>query len=388
LNTIESIHKKIYESTTPEVIAQAPVVCTLLGAYAEACQGFSLICCSNKFVKVAMSKSNDNMVKLFRVQGSEKKHFTLNSLRFRKEDRWANYVKGLISILTNEGYKFSGMNITIQGDIFDLYGSALSGALAIASILALDKLYHLELQIATIMRVVFQSNSVFNDEVCKIAELMAIINGKKDQVMLLDLQHLSYSYVPFHFDGIKSKAKAFIVNSKIAQTAIRTEYNNARKCACSSIDKLWKQYQDISKRDIPEKDITSRVIPLAEDCRQTCVFVLRETKYSVEAAAQLEQSDYVQYGKTMNKLQIGFRDRLEVTCPEVDWLIKRAGEVNGCFGASLIFDGNGGTIMILLDGDQALEEYKQKIEEYGHIFGFSPEVEDFSPQDGAKVLFP
>ncbi|MCH3917877.1 MAG: galactokinase [Spirochaetia bacterium] len=387
LKTIESIHRKIYEADKPEVIARAPIICTLLGAFAEACQGYSMLCCSSKKVQVAISRRPDNNIRLYRIQGNEKKRFTLGSLRYRKEDRWANYVKGIIAVLTNEGYVFTGMNITIEGDVFGLYESALSSTLAVATILALDRLYDFKLQTATLLRVVFQANTVFNDEICRIGDLMAMLNGKEGQVMILDQQHFTYRYLPFCFDGQQTSATAFLINSKVSQAAIRSEYRLARKCACESISSLWKQYKDIPKRDIPEKDITSRVIALPEEYRHACVFVLRESRFVMEASEQLEQKDVVQYGRTMNKVQVDLRDRLEVTCPEVDWLTKRAGEVSGCYGASLVFDGNGGTIMIVIE-EGMLPEYEEKIEEYGHIFGFSPVLERFVPQEGAKVVFP
>jgi len=386
MNNIITKHKKNYDKIEPQVIAKAPIVCTLFGAFADACQGYSVLCCGINSVTIAISKSNDNLVKVIKADGSDRKRFAINALRFRKEDRWANYVKAVIAVLIKEGHSFVGMNITLDGNGLNSDNTSLSTSLALATCLALDSLFKLKLSQQDIVRVVHQANTSFNNETCRIGDLMTLLNGIEDQVVFFDHQHSTYQFVDFPFGKPESKYKAIIVDSKIPSQAMREENLIAHKLTQEALDKLHVFYKDIPRREIPEKDIASRIIPIEEKYRNICVFALRESRFAQEAKNLLEQNQPVLYGRVMNRAEVDLRDKLEITCPEVDWLVKRASELEGCKGAHLVFDGNSGSIMLLIS-DEALELYQDKMEEYGHIFGFEPTWKNFVPTGKAKVLF-
>jgi len=92
----------------------------------------------------------------------------------------------------------------------------------------------------------------------------------------------------------------------------------------------------------------------------------------------------VLYGKVLSKVQAGLRDMFEVTCPEIDWLTKRATEISGCLGATMITNGSSGTILVLLS-PESLDLYTTRMEEYEHIFGFRPTWSLYNPVDGLKI---
>ena len=79
------------------------------------------------------------------------------------------------------------------------------------------------------------------------------------------------------------------------------------------------------------------------------------------------------------------RDVFEITCPEVDWLIKRASEIDGIYGASLVSNGATGSIFLVLD-KKGEEEYMGVLNEYKRIFDFNPEFRRFTPGSNIKVI--
>lgn len=386
MNNIIAKHKKNYEKIEPQVIAKAPIICTLFGAFADSCQGYSILCCGINSVTIAISKRTDNLIKVIKADGSDRKRFAINALRFRKEDRWANYVKAVIAVLIKEGHSFVGMNISLDGDGLNSDNTSLSTSLALATCLALNSLFKLELTQQDIVRVVHQANTSFNNEICRIGDLMTLLNGIENKVVFFDHQHSTYQFVDFPFVGENCDYKTVIIDSKIPAQAMRDENVFAHKLTQTALDKLHVFYRDTPRRDIPEKDIASRIIPIEEKYRNICVFTLRESRFAQEAKNLLEQKQTVLYGRVMNRAQVDLRDKLEITCPEVDWLVKRASEIEGCKGAHLVFDGNSGSIMLLIS-DESLATYQVKMEEYGHIFGFEPTWKEFLPTKSAEVLF-
>ncbi len=386
MNKVITKHKINFDKIEPQVVAHAPIICTLFGAFADACQGYSILSCGVNSVQIAISKSNDNLVKVVKGEGGDRKRFAINALRFRKEDRWANYVKAVVAVLIKEGHSFVGMNITLDGDGLDSDNTSLSTSLALATCLALDALFKLKLSQQDIVRVVHQANTSFNNETCRIGDLMTLLNGLSDKVVFFDHQHSTYQFVDFPFGKEDSLYKAIIIHSKIPPQAMRDENLIAHSITQEALDKLHVFYRDVPRREIPEKDVASRIIPIEEKYRNICVFALRESRFAQEAKNLLEQNEPVLYGRVMNRAEVDLRDKLEITCPEVDWLVKRAIEIEGCKGAHLVFDGNSGSIMLLIS-DDAFETYQEKLEEYGHIFGFNPTWKKFIPTKSAEVLF-
>jgi galactokinase len=75
----------------------------------------------------------------------------------------------------------------------------------------------------------------------------------------------------------------------------------------------------------------------------------------------------------------------EVSCPETDWLVKRAQEVEGVLGARMTGNCFGGCVYVIIQPDK-IEEYLSKMEDYERIFGFHPSVYEIAPGQAAKVI--
>ncbi|WP_320129984.1 galactokinase [uncultured Sphaerochaeta sp.] len=371
---------------TPSVVVEVPGACTLLGCYADACKGWALEGTGESLLYVAISLRDDQLVRLSNATLNDHKRFVLGNIKFRKEDRWGNYIKGVVAILSNEGVSFSGLNVTVEGPLLLSDNQMISTSLALGVCLALDTLLDLKLSIPSIIRIAYQANTVFNNEICKISDLLTIINGSRGKVLFFDLQHVTFQEIDFPFSDTNEEYIALIVDSKISPNAMREEINLKRKATNIAFSKLKEFKPGGFIRDFPESELSARIIPLDEDFRHICEYVLMESRLTNDAATLLSQKEAILYGKTMNRVQSGLRDLFEVTCPEVDWLTKRASETSGCLGSVLICNGFSGNVMVLLS-KQSLPSYINRLEEYEHIFGFHPRWYIFQSGGCAKVVF-
>lgn len=379
-------HSKEY-GETPLVIAQVPGTCTLLGSYADACKGWSLVGSDSSALYVAVSFRDDQLVRLTNATLNDRKRFSLGNIKFRKEDRWGNYIKGVVAILANEGVSFTGLNITVEGNL--LYGDnqMVSTACSLGTCLALDALLGLNLSLTSQIRISYQACTSFNNELCKISDLLTMLNAQKGKVLFFDLQHVTYKELGFPFTNANEEHVAIVVDSKISPNAMREEITSKRRAIEKAFTKLKELKSGGFLRDFPENELTARVVPLDEEARHICEYVLMESHLANDAASLLNAKDALLYGKLMNRVQAGLRDLLEVTCPEVDWLTKRASELNGCLGSVQISNGFSGNIMVLLS-KQALPSYISRLEDYEHIFGFHPRWYTYEGSDAARVVFP
>lgn len=385
MENIISHHKKEYEES-PLVIVEVPGTCTLLGSYADACKGWSILGTDVATLFVGISKRDDQLVRLANGTLNDRKRFSLSNIKFRKEDRWGNYIKGVIGILANEGVVFPGMNVTVEGPLLLSDNQMVSSAIALGVCMALNTLMDLEMSISTMIRIIYQANTSFNNELCKISDLLAMLNGQQGKVLFFDLQHLTFQELDFPFTDQSEEYVALIIDSKISPNAMREEIAAKRRAIENAFIKLRELKPGGFIRDFPEGDLSARIVPLDEEARHICEYILMESRLTFDAASLMNHKDATMFGKIMVRVQTGLRDLLEVSCPEVDWLTKRSSEISGSLGAVLVSNGFSGNVMVLLS-KQAVPSYIDRLEEYEHIFGFHPQWYIYEGGGSARVVF-
>jgi galactokinase len=104
-----------------------------------------------------------------------------------------------------------------------------------------------------------------------------------------------------------------------------------------------------------------------------------------EAEDAISRQDYVSFGKIINKSHASLRSLYEISCPEIDWLTKRALELDGVLCSRLVGQGFGGCTLTILKREEK-ETYINKLEEYERIFGFRPIVHEVSTGAGLRIL--
>jgi len=124
---------------------------------------------------------------------------------------------------------------------------------------------------------------------------------------------------------------------------------------------------------------------LPESTRKKCLHVVEENERVLEAEQALLKKDLVYFGKLMNRSHESLRDLYEVSCPELDWLVKRAWETEGVYGARMTGAGFGGCTVTLID-EAAIPVYQARIEAYERIFSFKAETFVCEPARGAHII--
>jgi galactokinase len=124
---------------------------------------------------------------------------------------------------------------------------------------------------------------------------------------------------------------------------------------------------------------------LSEEIRRRSLHVVEELKRLGEAAAALKTPDLPEFSRIIYHSHESLRDRYEVSCPEIDWVVKRAQETEGILAARMTGTGFGGCIYTFIK-ESVLEEYQRRLEDYERIFGFHPLVHEMHPAAGARLV--
>ena len=110
------------------------------GEHTDYNEGYVLQAALNRSVEVAVSRRKDNSLKFLPPDLNERKRTTIANLKYKREDRWANYPKGVIYLLLQMGTEIRGLDITIRGTVPFGIGLGASAALCVATVAALRQL--------------------------------------------------------------------------------------------------------------------------------------------------------------------------------------------------------------------------------------------------------
>jgi galactokinase len=312
----------------------------------------------------------------------ERKRTTIANLKYKREDRWANYLKGVLYELLQVGSSFKGLNLTVSGNVPREIGLGSSAAVGVATALAARALFGFELEDIQLVQVAYLSETAFMGKREKITDQLGTFFAKEGKAVFIDLRSLDYSLVPVNIGDLQ----LVLTESGVKQNSVHEEIEERYELCSQSIEVLRDRATQKSLRDYTVQDLKLGMGMLPESSRRLCMHVVQENQRVLEGMELLKRGDGQAFGKLLGKAHESLRDNFEVSCPEIDWLVKRAGEMDGCYGAKIVGPGFGGCTLGVFSPD-ALEEYHHRLEEYEHIFGFHPVCHQIKPRTGARVLF-
>ena len=112
MEQVVEAHISEYE-TRPDIIVSAPGRFHLTGDHSWYFKDKTLSMAVDLPVYFAVSVRSDTSLRFYFPQLKERKRANLFTLKYRKEDRWANFIKAIIYAFAECGFSSKGMNIYI-----------------------------------------------------------------------------------------------------------------------------------------------------------------------------------------------------------------------------------------------------------------------------------
>lgn len=380
MSQIDLLHVKEFDEK-PILTISVPGVYTILGEYADFCSGHTLYAGSGKTLEGTFSLRKDQTVRIYLATHGERKRINLLNIKYRKEDRWANYIKGVVASFNTRGYHPSGCNITLHGDLLSEDTLTLKAAIALNVALGFNELNNYELDKEECATIAYTSLSQFVSEPTRLTRFLAMLLVKNNYYLYYDVLQMSHSYISAE---LNNQMVFLTIESNIAPVAFKEEIALRREECKEAFERFSPYMPTRIVRDIVEEEVKEVHSGITEDDKRLISYVLSESRITKEAVALLEQKDMVMYGRLLTRIQLGLRDVFEISCPEIDWLTKRSGETSKSYGSAMIGGGASGTIIILID-KEAISTYTSRMEEYEHIFGFKPVIREFVPSGELKI---
>ncbi|MEW6455689.1 MAG: galactokinase [Acidobacteriota bacterium] len=374
--------REIYGDSNIRVVC-APGRVNLIGEHTDYNDGFVFPVAIDRNILMAFSEREDNFIYLHSLNFNQQSIFSLDDISFEENARWSNYTRGVTHFLKKEGYKLKGMNALIEGNIPIGSGLSSSAALEVASALAFKTINNLEIENTKMALLCQRAENEFVGMKCGIMDQFISILGKKDNALFLDCRNLNYELITLN---LKSK-KFIIVNTKVKRGLVDSEYNIRRR-ECEEGVKILKNFIPEIKalRDVTSENFEKYKDNLPENVKKRCKHVIYENERVLDSIEALKVNDFKKFGKYMYESHLSLKENYEVSCKELDLIVKTAMNTKGGYGSRMTGAGFGGCTVSLLDISSE-EEFIEKISnEYKAKFGLFPEIIPVSIEDGAKLI--
>ena len=343
----------------PEITVAVPGRFHLLGEHTWFAQGNTLSMAIDHYLYLCVSKRKDSNYRFLSLSLKERKKVAAVNLRYRKEDRWANSIKAVILSFMDQGIEMTGLNFTILSEIPADAGLGTPNALKVATAMALRKVFAPRLTKADLVDILENANVQHLKTYPHRADILCALYAKAGHCIRTNHRRKTADIYPFPI----SNYRIILTDSRVPRLLAREELNHR-------IQECMEAYERVKKMpDIPQ-DFSK----LAES----------------DLIGALKKNDWVVFSRIVTRSQENLRDRFEISCPELDWLVKRAMEfvtpdMNDIVCSRLTGRGFGGCTYSILRAND-IQTYIEKLGDYERIFGFKPLYYKVKPSGGVRIL--
>lgn len=352
----------------PEVVASGPGRINLIGEHTDYNGGFVLPCAIGRRVAVAMGRGDGG---LFSADFEQSRPLS------GKDSSWADYPRGVAWAMGEAGYEVEPFRAAFAGDVPLGAGLSSSAAIEAATILALDALFDLGLDLKEAALLCRRAENGFVGVMSGILDQYASLMCEKGAALFIDCRSLEARPVPLDLEG--NGLTLLVCDTNIRRGLGETEYNDRRRTCESAAEKLGvKELRDAKPDDIAR---------LSGEEVKRARHVVTENGRVLDAVESLEAGDFEKFGSLMYESHASMRDDYEISTPAHDAFVELAKD-SGVFGARLTGGGFGGCAIAVVPSGR-VEALRLATSSRFDGLGFSrPDFYGFPPADGARVEHP
>ncbi len=364
------------------LMVKSPGRINLIGEHTDYNGGFVLPAAINKYAYVAIQKREDDKINLFSVDFKEAQEASLSNLQTPGK-HWPVYILGVVDQLLKANFKISGFDLVLSGDVPIGAGLSSSAAVECATVFALNELFILGIDKMEMVKMAQKAEHEFAGVKCGIMDQFASMFGKENQLIRLDCRSLAYEYFPFHMEDFK----VVLLDTHVKHSLASSAYNERREQCEKGVALIQQQYPQVkSLRDANLQMLKDYVLPNDESAYRRCKYVVEEIARTVNACEDLKNNDFVSFGKKMFETHEGLSKEYEVSCEELDFLIKQVENNPDVLGARMMGGGFGGCTINLVK-DNAIKDLINTVSEnYLKETGKNLTAYVVSIEDGTSII--
>jgi galactokinase len=361
---------------TPDVMVRAPGRVNLIGEHTDYNDGFVLPMAINRAVTIAARARQDRQVSLYALDMAEVASFDLDDLT-HTDGGWAEYVKGMASILQQAGYGLLGWEGVMSGDVPIGAGLSSSAALELATARTFAAVSGFAWDGVEMAKLAQRAENQWVGVNCGIMDQMISAVGKAGHALLIDCRSLATELVP-----LPPATRVVILDTATRRGLVDSAYNERRQ-QCETAAAF---FGVPALRDVTMQEFESRSSGLDPLTLRRARHIISENERTLEAAKAMQRGDAIQLGRLMVDSHNSMRDDFEISNRELNLMVEIALVQPGCYGARLTGAGFGGCAVALVRAEDTESFAEAVARQYEDESGLTPHVYICEATDGAALL--
>ena len=303
---------------------------------------------------------------------------------------WIEYLKGTAWSLQEAGYRLTGWEGVLVGDVPLGAGLSSSAALEMATARALAAASDLPWEPAAMAKLGQRAENQWVGVNCGIMDQLISAAGRADHALLIDCRTLECQAVPFP-PGVA----VAVLDTSTRRGLLDSAYNQ-RRAQCEAAARF---FQVAALRDVTMERFlrqTGMSAPALE--RGKCAslldavtqrrarHVISENDRTLRAAAAMRRGDAAELGRLMHESHESLRDDYEVSSEALNAMVESARAHPACHGARMTGAGFAGCAVALVRAEAAEDFAAQTAAAYRQRTGHTPAVYVCRATNGAEVV--
>ena len=360
-------------------ISIAPGRINLIGEHTDYNSGFAMPIAINRWVCSVVKKRTDQKVNVYSSNFKKSISADLNSLN--SGELWEKYTLGCIQIVKDRFNIKNGVDVLINGNIPIGFGVSSSAALEVSFLGALLSVYGLDISLPLILKLSSHVEHKYLGIKSGILDQYTSLYSKKEQPLLIDFSNLSHIYVESNIEN----ASWVLINSMVKRNLVDSEYNNrVKECkeGLSLINRITSKtlsFNEITKKDL--ELIKSYKIPY-----RRLSHLLSENERVLSMKNVLKKGNLKKIGELLNQSHESLSKSYNVSCKEIEEIIKISKKQDGFYGGRIMGGGFGGCTINLVDINNKDIFIKKVKSLFMQKYNYSLEVLNVESSNGFKLF--
>ena len=320
-------------------VTSAPGRVNTIGDHTDYSGGFALPMAIDRHTVMSAAENQTQSIQLYSAGVNQSVRINLEQ-PIKPTGDWSDYARGVIAGYLAD-HSIPGLDIVCHNNLAQGAGLSSSASFELALATLIEKVLELEANTQRKIDICQSAEHHYVGVPCGILDQFSVANGRSAHLMLLDCQSASAQYIPFDARSVSW----IIIQSGVKHELADGAYAE-RHAQCQKAETLL----GCSLRNAD----ASRLAELNDSLLQKrCQHVISENQRVLDAADHLQQKQWQAVGALMQASHASLRDDYEVSCTEVDALVKIANSIEGVYGARMTGGGFGGAVVALINSGRA-----------------------------------
>jgi galactokinase len=345
---IQRFEIRFGEHTTKPLVFFSPGRINLIGEHLDYNGGFVLPCALSLGTYLTIRLRDDGQLKLYSENFDSSFEISLENINGKAGDRWWNYPLGVVDEFNKLSKVEQGFEMLFSGDLPIGAGLSSSASIEVATAFAINRLLKRELPLKEIAQLAQRAENNFVGVRCGIMDQYAVAFGKEDHAIFLDCSSISHEYVQATLQGF-----SFIIADTNKSRSLDSSAFNMRYEECRVALKTMQRLlfvNEIAEATPEQFESIEHWFP-DEISRNRARHLVFENQRVKEASVALPKRNIMQLAALMNESHASLRDNYDVSCNELESLVRASQDVNGCHGSRISGAGFGGCTINLVAND-------------------------------------